>query len=397
MGSGRLGVPESPTPLPAFPQWPSGFACAAPTPEYNPAVSWFSTLHLVLAAVLTGGPAAGAPPARALTPLEAPAPVPDGRKVALVIGNGAYAHTTRLDQAPADAREVAKVLEELGFATTRVLDADHRAMSGAIAGFERALAGGTAGFFYYAGHAVQIEGHNYLVPVDANLRDPAYADADAVDARKVQRALETSEAPIAVMVLDACRNNPFASRWSGSSRAFGTGGLAQMATRGLLIAYATNPGNTAEDSGVYAQALTRHLPRKCQSLMDAFYQVRDEVLTATGGTQVPYIGGSMGMAFSQYRPAGCDGEPPQAPAPVPAARPPSRAPTDPELAELRRRLDTARELYEQRCVHDLGPVSTAAERTACHARWHPRVQAAQDALDEYLLGAAGARHDGAAD
>ena len=317
---------------------------------------------------------------RGLEGLEA---TPDGRKVALVVGNGDYAHVSTLVQAPRDAEAIAGVLEGLGFTVLRASNTGGTDLRRAIADFSRSLTGASAGFFYYAGHAVQIGGVNYMVPVDAALRDPAYVDVDAVDVRKVQQALESSSAPIGVIVLDACRDNPFASQWPAASRGGATRGLAQMATRGLLIAYATNPGNVALDSGVYAEALAAHLGRPCQSLMDAFAQVRDQVLTTTGGSQVPWIGGSPGMAFSRYPPAGCDGSPAVVPEPVtPVA---VAAPADPERARLEGAVAAAERLYEQRCVHDLGTVSTSEERKRCHARYQPKIDEAKDALDDYVL------------
>ena len=279
------------------------------------------------------------------------------------------------------------MLEGLGFRVLRANDATGVGLRRALADFDRAVEGGSAGFFYYAGHAVQIEGINYMVPVDAVLRDPAYVDVEAVDVRRVQQAMERSGAPVGVIVLDACRDNPFARQWTGRSRSLATRGLAQMATRGLLIAYATNPGNVAQDSGIYARALATHLARPCQSLMDAFALVRDDVLTASGGTQVPWIGGSPGIAFSRYQPAGCEGVAAEVPSfPILRESPVAAATTaDPERTALEQALSAARALYEQRCVHDLGAVSTAAERQRCHARYQPTIDAAQDALDAHVL------------
>ena len=334
-----------------------------------------------LLAALTLGSAATADEAtRGLEPLVTKA-ADDARKVALVVGNGAYQHVSRLGQAPRDAELLGRTLTSLGFEVIQVVDADRPAMSRAIATFQDKLEGAGAGFFYYAGHAVQLGGVNYMIPVDAQLRDPAYTDSVAIDARRVQQVLEQSRAPVGVLVLDACRDNPFVAQWPARSRSMASPGLAQMATRGLLLAYATNPGNTAQDSGVYATALAKNLARPCQNVMDGFYQVRDEVLVATKGSQVPWIGGSPGMAFSRYQPAGCNGTPPQI-----TVAPAVAAPTpDSALAELTRRLTTAKKLYQRRCVEALGTFSTVDERRACHERYHSKVQEAQDAVDAYLL------------
>ena len=312
----------------------------------------------------------------------------DRRQLALVVGNDAYQHATQLRQAREDAQLVGQTLRELGFEVTSIQDADHRALSKAIADFGQALEGAGVGIFYYAGHAVQVDGINYLVPVDAEMADPAYVDSDAVDARRVLQALERANAPISVVILDACRNNPWLSQWSSGSRSVGARGLADMRTRGLLIAYATNPGNMAQDSGVYAQALRRHLTSPCRNLNEVFALVHDEVAGITSGRQEPWIGGSYGIAFNEYQPAGCDGEP-SVVQPVPAVRVPASEPAaDPELEALQRKLDALKAKYQQRCVDDLR-VSTDRERRACHEKWQPQIDAAQDALDQAELDRAG--------
>ena len=334
-------------------------------------------LIAALVSVVSGN--AAEPPDRGIEPM---VQAPDQRKVALVVGNGAYQHVPRLSQAPRDAQLMGRTLTSLGFEVIELLDADRVQMSRGVATFGEKLRGAGAGLFYYAGHAIQVGGVNYMIPVDAQLRDPAYVDSAAIDARRVQQALEGSRAPVAVLVLDACRDNPFANQWSSGSRSVSHPGLAQMATRGLLIAYATNPGNTAQDSGLYATSLARNLAKPCQSVMDGFYQVRDEVLLATKGTQVPWIGGSPGMSFSRYQPAGCNGNAPSIPA-GPAVLAPVAA--GGALAKLQARLQSAKALYQRRCVDELGSFSTADERRDCHARYHAKVQEAQDALDAYVL------------
>lgn len=338
-----------------------------------------------LAAVASWTVHAGPDRALEVPPVVPVSPVSLERRRALVIGNGAYQTVTRLAQAPGDARTIAKTLEGLGFEVELVVDANQAAMRKAFADFDVALAGAGVGFFYYAGHAIQVDGVNYLIPVDSKLKDPRYVDVEAVDTRIVQRALESTSTAVAVLVLDACRVNPFAATWTDTTRSFGSQGLAQFSARGLLVAYATNPNNTATDSGVYATSLARHLATPCQNIMDVFYQVRDEVLTATGGEQTPWIGGSPGMAFSRFVPAGCDGAAPTVTPPAPVPSPVPAPVRSSRFAELEATLAAARALYQRRCVVELGRMSTAGERKRCHDRYHPRVQAAQDALDDALL------------
>ncbi len=341
-------------------------------------VGWLAWI-VVLGAL--GGPQSP-PPERSI---EAPRAVAservdaDAERQALVIGNGAYRNVAPLAQAPDDARLLARTFEGLGFRTELVIDADLAAMKRAIEAFEQALPSARVGVFYYAGHAVQLGGVNYLVPIDGELTDPHTASTETIDAGRVVRALETTHTPISIVVLDACRTNPFAAAWTGNHASRARTGLAQLATQGQLVAYATNPGEAALDSGIYARALADRLTRPCQSIMDAFYQVRDDVVVASEGHQVPWIGGSPGTGFSRFQPAGC-GSPPSVRAA--AVRAPRNA-----VEALETRLARARELYQQRCVVELGRASTATERKSCHERYHPKVQAAQDALDDALLAA----------
>ncbi|MBX2799518.1 MAG: caspase family protein [Myxococcales bacterium] len=332
---------------------------------------------------MTVGAVAVASPQRALEVQERDAPpVEAGKRVALVVGNGAYQHTGVLPQAPADAEAVAQALRALHYEVRVVQDVGYRSLSKAIADFGADLRGAEVGLFYYAGHAVQVGDVNYMVPIDAELSDPDYAESDAVDAGRVLDVLQRARTPVSVVVLDACRNNPFASSWRSSSRSFGTRGLSQMSARGVLLAYATNPGNTAQDSGVFARALTKYMAAPCLSLVEVFSHVRDNVLQATGGTQEPWIGGSVGTAFHAYRPGGCDAEPTQVvvtmePAVAPAA-------PDDEITRLERTLTEARRIYRERCVEAL-QLSTAGERKRCHARYGPVVAQAEQALDRARL------------
>ena len=167
-------------------------------------------------------------------------------RIALVIGNGRYQTVPELKNPVSDAELISGVLRSVGFEVTLLTDSDQAGMKRAIADFGRALrAAGpdTTGLFYYAGHGVQAQGLNYLLPVDSAVQDAADLDLVGVQADWVLRQLFSARNRTNIIILDACRNNPFAS--------FGTDaapGLAEMiAPTGTFIAYSSAPGSVAVD------------------------------------------------------------------------------------------------------------------------------------------------------
>jgi uncharacterized caspase-like protein len=131
------------------------------------------------------------------------------KRVALVIGNGAYTHATGLANPKNDAADMAAALSKLGVTVILGIDLDKRGMDGKILEFANALFGAETGVFHYSGHGLQVAGVNYLVPVDAKLETPAALDFEAVRLDLVQRSMER-EAKTNILFLDACRNNPLA-------------------------------------------------------------------------------------------------------------------------------------------------------------------------------------------
>ena len=237
-----------------------------------------------------------------------PALANDGRLVALVVGNGDYEYAGDLAQAPTDAEEVAKTLQGLGYEVDLVVNADHRQFSRAVADYSVALAGSSVGFFYYSGHGVQVDGINYMVPVDAEMSSPAYADSDAIDARKVLKAMDQAGSTLNVVVLDACRNNPWASKWFTSDKSLQSRGLAQMdVPSGFVVAYSTGPGDVAADESGYASTLQTQLKTPCLDIVDVFLEVHSQVKSDSGGVQVPWVNLAVGAAARRYHPAGGDG------------------------------------------------------------------------------------------
>jgi len=142
-------------------------------------------------------------------------------RVALVIGNGAYSSGSLRNPAR-DARAVAAALEARGFRVSLVLDAGKQEMEEAIIDFGRALENGGVGLFYFAGHGVEQGGANYLVPVDADLSDDAYIRSRTVEVGYVTAEMEASRNRLNILVLDACRNNPYAARTRSGSRGLAT-------------------------------------------------------------------------------------------------------------------------------------------------------------------------------
>src|ERR1700733_5805594 len=169
------------------------------------------------------------------------------KRIALVIGNSAYQSVARLDNPRNDAALMARTLKDLGFTLIggdANLDLDKTALDAAVQKFGQQVQGADVALFYYAGHGIQVRGTNYLVPIDANPAREADVDFQMVDINLVLRQMEGSGTRLNLVILDACRNNPFGGR---GLRGLG-GGLAQMdAPDGTRISYATQPVQIAED------------------------------------------------------------------------------------------------------------------------------------------------------
>jgi hypothetical protein len=221
-------------------------------------------------------------------------------RIALLIGNGGYAAVTPLANPPNDARLMAKTLEQAGFKVTVLIDADQATMKRGIADFGRALrAAGpeTVALFYYAGHAVQSFGNNYLLPVDSQIQDQADLDLVGVEAGWVLRQLFSARVRTNIVILDACRNNPFKG-----IEGFDDEGLAEMnAPTGSFIAYSTAPGNVALDgtsgNSPYTKALAEQISGSPQSIELLFKSVRRQVLAETNGAQTPWESSSLTEDF----------------------------------------------------------------------------------------------------
>jgi len=214
------------------------------------------------------------------------------RRVALVIGNAKYKEAPLYNPVN-DARDMAAALQRTGFEVIVALDATQKEMNRAIAKFGERLTLDTVALFYYAGHGMQVRGKNYLIPIDAEIKSESSVRVESVDVDGVLDQLSTSE--LNVVILDACRNNPFERR---ANRSVGAAGLAQMeAPKGSLIAYATAPGRTAADgegrNGLYTQELLKQLQVPGLTIEQVFKNVRREVAKATRDGQIPWESSSM--------------------------------------------------------------------------------------------------------
>ncbi|RAI27867.1 peptidase C14, partial [Rhodoplanes elegans] len=234
--------------------------------------------------MVVAGATAAAVPARAET------------RVALVVGNAAYRHVSPLDNPARDARLMAQTLRELGFRLVGdgpQVDLDKGALDAAVQAFGAALQGADVGLFYYAGHGVQVRGANFLVPVGANPVREADIDFQMLDTALVLRQMEAAGTRLNLVILDACRNNPFGGRGLRSSAS----GLAQMqAPEGTLISFATQPGNVALDGSAgnspYTAALAATLRRPGLDIFQTFNEVGLAVKKTTAGAQQPWVSSS---------------------------------------------------------------------------------------------------------
>jgi hypothetical protein len=209
-------------------------------------------------------------------------------RVAVVIGNAAYADAA-LDNPGNDAAAMSALLRQLGFEVVELRDGTRAQMLGAVdraAGLLKGRQG--VGLLYYAGHAVQIDARNFLLPVRPRLHSEADVRTQGLEVAQVVDVLRRSPTRLNVVVLDACRDNPFGSMSSGR-------GLAPLdAPSGTFLAYATAPGNVAVDGlggsrhGLYTEQLLRELPRPGTRIEDVFKRVRFAVRKASNGRQIPW-------------------------------------------------------------------------------------------------------------
>lgn len=218
------------------------------------------------------------------------------QRIALIVGNGAYGDVTALDNPVPDAELMSDTLRAQGFTVTMLTDADQVTLNRAIAQFGRDLrdAGKDAtGLFYYAGHAVQSFGNNYLLPTDASLTNAADLSLVAVPAQAVLRQMFSAKNKTNIVILDACRNNPF-----DAIPDLNDNGLAEMKSpTGTFLSYSTAPGAVAldglEGNSPFTKALANQIPKAGLPIEQVFKNVRVEVIEKTNGQQTPWDASSL--------------------------------------------------------------------------------------------------------
>ncbi|CAM5773219.1 caspase family protein [Bosea minatitlanensis] len=221
------------------------------------------------------------------------------RRVALVIGNSAYTAVPPLANPMRDAKGVSAALKRLGFEVVEGYDLKMDDMTNVVRQFAQKLDGAKAGLVYYAGHGIAVGDENYLIPVDASLRSEADLDFRAVNVQLVLRQMQRDER-VNIVILDACRDNPFAAQLAAKSRAV-TRGLTPIETQsasGILIAFATDPRATALDGerdghSPFTDALLKHIETPEVSITTVMDRVRADVWEATGKKQKPWTNSSI--------------------------------------------------------------------------------------------------------
>lgn len=209
------------------------------------------------------------------------------KRIALVVGNSNYVSGNKLINTINDAKAIATVLQELGFEVISVYDGDYEKMKNSIYGFGDKIADADISLFYYAGHGIEVDGTNYLLPVDANIQSALDVKQKALALTGVLRTMEyANDEGLNMIILDACRNNPFPTGKRGGA------GLARVqAPSGTLIAYATDPGSTASDgegkNGLYTGELVKQLGIS-QRIEDIFMNTRNAVEKVSEGKQRPW-------------------------------------------------------------------------------------------------------------
>ncbi len=223
----------------------------------------------------------------------------EGRRIALVIGNGAYEHVPFLPNPTKDARAIANALEGLRFEVITALDLSLADMRGVIRDFAGSSRSAEIALVYYAGHAVQVNGRNYLLPVAADIQEPRDLTYETVPLDLITEELEAGGPKLSMLLLDACRDDPLSERFKANAGRLGRSietesGLAQtQGAAGMLIAYSTAPDQVALDGegshSPFTQALLEWIDQPGIEVGRVFRRVRERVMELTDGAQVPWV------------------------------------------------------------------------------------------------------------
>ncbi len=221
-------------------------------------------------------------------------------RIALVIGNGTYS-TAPLKNPVNDATDMAAELKKCGFDVTLKINANHRTMEKSIRKFGKKIRNGKVGLFYYAGHGIQINTQNYLIPIGSEIESEGDVKFEAVNAGLVLAKMEDARNDLNIVILDACRNNPFERSFRSSYS-----GLAPMdAPKGSLVAYSTAPGSVAADgdgrNGIYTSYFLENIRKPGLTVEQVLKNVRVAVVSETSSKQIPWEASSL-MGDFYFRP-----------------------------------------------------------------------------------------------
>ncbi len=222
------------------------------------------------------------------------------KKTALIIGNGSYKNGP-LKNAVNDALDMASLLSEKGFKVILRQDASRVEMREAIREFGNEIIEGGVGLFYYSGHGLQVDGVNYLVPLDADIQLKAEVAEECVSASTVLKVMEYSNNRINIVILDACRNNPFRSFSRSDEKGITRMDPPHGAKQGSIVAFATAPGDVASDgegrNGLYTSKLMKYINTPGLKLEEVFKMSRIDVLGESVGRQTPWENNSLTGEF----------------------------------------------------------------------------------------------------
>jgi uncharacterized protein len=304
------------------------------------------------------------------------APAVAGTRLALVLGNSKYQAVPALDNPSNDAADLAQALRSVGFEVIEQRDATREAMAKAVRDFSERLRGADIALFFYAGHGLQMNGENYLLPVDARIEDAADVRFNTINLTDIQQEMEASGSGRAnIIILDACRNNPFADKLA-RGRGVSSRGLGRIdaSGEGSLIVYSTQPNNVALDgtgrNSPFTAALIRHVVTPGLEVRQMLSRVRGDVLDATDHNQRPWDSSSLvGDVYLAGPPAAAGAPPSPQPAIAAIQPPPPPAPSSP-------RADAIPDVVHE-CDRLTAPMNAAAPATM---DWKHTVEVCQAAV-----------------
>lgn len=210
------------------------------------------------------------------------------QRIALVIGNSQYT-SSPLKNPVNDATDVAATLKSLGFNVILKTNATKREMGSAVEEFGKQLKGRDVGLFYYAGHGVQLSGANYLIPVSAKINEETDIEYEAIDAGRILATMYNAKSRVNIVILDACRDNPYVRSFRSATRGLA---IIAKAPMGTIVSYSTSPGDVARDgkdrNSPYTSSLVQYMKEPGLSIEQVFKNVRQKLNRETRGKQIPW-------------------------------------------------------------------------------------------------------------